>query len=290
MTIIRLTAFFKDDDGHGWSETHDKDGGSNIVSLEPYLTSFNSLMTDFRRPLLAGDAYYIGCRASYPVSPRVNAGDNIELDPPMRGPQTYATLPLAMTAPEVAVKMRLRNASFTAKSDVYLRGMWAEVIFAGVLNFGAVLGAEWKRRADIYAANLVLGGYGWRSTNNLATSRGILTGFVRNADGTVTVNTDPTNGINLPAAGTRLSVKFARINGSSSIMNRAFACVVDVGASSVTTTEIVNPDPWKFGGTYIATVPGFTPYAAVSYYKLARRKTGRPFGVAPGRLPARVLH
>lgn len=290
MPIVRLTGFFKDDDGHGWSETHDKDGGSTITTLAPFLNDFNALMQGQRRALLAGDAFYIGCRASFPISPKLNAGDNIELDPPLKGPQTFSGNQLGMTAPEAAVKMRLRNAGFTAKSDVYLRGMWSQTISNGVLDFGSTVGAEWKNRADQYASALVLGGYGWQGINNALTSRGNVTGYAVNPDGTVTINLTPTNAVALPAAGTRLPVKFARINNSKSVMNRSFACIVDAGGASVTTTEQVNPTPWIVGGTYIATVTGFIAYSAVSYYKLAHRKTGRPFGVAPGRLPAKVLH
>lgn len=290
MPIVRLTAFFKDDDGHGWSETHDKDGGSTIVSLTPYLTDFDALMQASRRPLLAGDAYYIGCRASYPVGPRQNAGDNLLRDPPLRGPQTYGGAEVSMTAPEAAIKMRFRNGGSTAKSDVYLRGMWEQTIRFGVLDFGSPIGSQWKSRADQYAAALIAGAYGWQGINPALTSRGNVTGFARNLDGTVTVNVTPTNAVALPAAGSRLPVKFARINSSKSIMNRSFACVVEPGGAAVTTTELVNPDAWKVGGTFIATVTGLIPYAAISYYKLAKRKTGRPFGVEPGRLPAKVLH
>lgn len=290
MPIVRLTGFFRDNDGHGWSETHDKDGGSSIVSLGPFLTEFNNLMINVRRPLLAGDANYLGCRASYKVNPQLNAGDNIAIEPPLSGPQTYGGTALEMTAPEAAVKMRLRNAGFTAKSDVYLRGFWSEVAFGGVANFATPIGAQWKTRADIYAAALVSGVYGWAGTNNALTSRGNVMGFVVNANGTVTVSVTPTNNVALPPAGTHVPVKFARINGSKSIMNRSFACVVEVGGGSVTTTELVNPSEWVVGGSYIATVTGFIPYAAVSYYKLSSRKTGRPFGVGPGRAPVKILH
>lgn len=290
MPIVRLTAFFKDDDGHGWSETHDKDGGSTIVSLTPYLTDFDALMQANRRPLLAGDAYYIGCRASYPVGPRLNAGDNLERDPPLRGPQTYGGQEVSMTAPEAAIKMRLRNGGSTAKSDVYLRGMWEQTVRFGVLDFGSPIGAQWKMRADQYAAALIAGAYGWQGTNPALTSRGNVTGYAKNVDGTVTINVTPTNAVALPAAGSRVPVKFARINGSQSIMNRSFASIVEPGGAAVTTTEQVSPTPWIVGGTYIATVTGFIPYAAMSYFKLAHRKTGRPFGVAPGRLPVKVLH
>lgn len=289
MPSIRLTAFFKDDDGHGWSETHDKDGGASITSLTTFLNNFNALMETFRRPLLGGDAFYLGCRASYKTASGAIAGDNIEKDPPMRGPQTFSGIVVNMTAPEAAVKMRFRNDASTARSDAYIRGMWGQVITAGVLDFGSVAGAEWKRRADEYGAALIAGGYGWVGTNPATTSRGDVTTYTVNANGTVTLTINPTNGVALPAAGTRMAFKFARLNDSDSILNRLIVCVVGAGQTTVTTVQPIGAGPFVSAGTYIATLKGLIPYAAVSYYRLSRRKTGRPFGVQPGRLPVQAL-
>lgn len=290
MPPVRLTAFFKDDDGHGWSETHDKDGGASVTSLTTFLTNFNGLMQQARRPLLGGDAFYLGCRASYRTADGTIAGDNILLDPPLRGPQTFGGVQVNMDEASVAVKMRFRNDASTARSDAYIRGMWREVIYAGVLNFVGTEGAEWKRRADIYAASLIAGGYGWVGTNPALTSRGNVTNYVQDVAGTVTLTIAQTNGVALPAAGTKLAIKFARINDSKSVLNRTLVVTVNVGGATVTTREQVAVSDFVTPGTYVATVTGFIPYAALSYYRLTSRKTGRPFGVAPGRLPAKVLH
>lgn len=290
MPTVRLTAFFKDDDGHGWSETHDKSGGEAVTSLTSFLTNFNNLMITNRRPLLGGDAFYIGCRASYKTAGGAIAGDNVLLDPALRGPQTFAGNDVNMDAPEVAIKMRFRNDASTARTDVYIRGMWRQCIIAGVLNFTDPIGAEWKTRSDAYASALVAGGYGWVGTNPTATSRGKVTGYQENPDGTVTLNVTPTNGIVLPAAGTKLAVKFARINKSKSILNRLLICTVEAGGAALTTVNRVATSEFETEGTYIATVTGFIPYAALSYRKLAQRKTGRPFGVGRGRLSAQTLH
>ena len=290
MPTVRLTGFFKDDDGHGWSETHDKDGGSSVTSLTTYLAAFDSLMKTFRRPLLGGDAFYIGCRASYKTGSGAVAGDNILLDPPMRGPQTFSGQDVNMDAAEVAVKMRLRNDASTARTDVYIRGMWRQVILAGTLNFTTPAGEEWKNRANAYAAALISGSYGWVGTDPTKTSRGKVTGYTSNPDGTVTLNVTPTNAIALPVAGTKLPVKFARINGSKSILNRLLVCTVEAGGAALTTSEKISPSAFETDGTFIAIVTGFIPYAAQSYFKLAQRKTGRPFGVGRGRLSAATLH
>lgn len=290
MPTVRLTAFFKDDDGHGWQESHDKDGGSSVTSLTSFLTNFNNLMVTRRRPLLGGDAFYLGCRASYRTADGTIAGDNIELDPPMRGVQTVGGEIVNMTAPEAAVKMRFRNDASTARSDAYIRGEWKQVIDAGVLDLLSPLGAEWKQRADQYAAALIQGNYGWVGVNPAATPRGKVTGYTSNVDGTVTLNLTSTNGVAIPAAGTKVSIKLARINASKSILNRLLVANVDAGAAAVTTIERIAVSPFMTDGTFIIYNKGFIPYAALSYYRLSRRKTGRPFGVGPGRLAASTLH
>lgn len=290
MPAVRLTAFFKDDDGNGWSETHDKDGGSSITSLTTFLTAFDSLMRTFRRPLLAGDAFYLGCRASYRTTSGAIAGDNIELDPPLRGPQTFSGNTIVMTKASTAVKARIRNDSSTARSDVYLRGIWSSIISAGVLDFSSVTGAEWKARADSFMAALISNGYGWQGTDPATTSRGDVTGYQVGVDGRVTFNVTPTNGVVLPAVGTKINVKFARLNDSESILNRAVVCKVAAGGAAFTSVKVIAAGEFESAGTYIATRTGFTPYAALSYYKLSGRKTGRPFGVGRGRLPAITLH
>ena len=290
MPVVTLAAFFKDDDGHGWQEQHDKDGGGGVIALTAFLNNFHALMQNQRRLLLGGDAFYLGCRASYPTATGAIASDNIELDPPMRGVQTFMQTVVNMGPPSVAIKMRFRNQASTAKSDAYIRGQWRQTVDAGVLDFVSPIGAEWKTRADTYGAALIAAGYGWEGVNPALTSRGKVTGYAANADGTITLNVTPTNGVPMPVANTRVTMKFARINGSKSVLNRALTCVVEPGAAAVTTTIPISASAFETDGTYIATVTGFIPYAAQTYYKLSGRKTGRPFGVAPGRLPVKTLH
>jgi len=247
-------------------------------------------MLSSRVPLLCADSYYIGCRVSFKTAANATAGDNIERDPPQRGPQTVAGVAITMTAPEAAIKMRLRNAASTAHSDVYLWGFPKQCIDAGVLDFGAGIGAGWKAKADQYGNSLVQGGYGWIGISPTLTSRGTVTGYLRQPDGTVLFSLTPTNGVALPPVGTKLNIKFARINRSKSILNRQLVCVIAVGGVSAQCEEVIACDDFSNAGTFIAGVEAFNPYAAVSYYRLAKRKTGRPFGVQPGRLRATTLH
>jgi hypothetical protein len=288
MALVRLTAFMKDDDGHGWQESHDKDSGGTPPDVTTLLTNFDNLMNARRVPLLCADSFYIGCRVTFKTAQNATAGDNLERDPPQRGPQTFGGVAITMTAPEAAIKMRLRNAGSTAKSDVYLRGFPKQCIDAGVLDFGSAIGSAWKGKADQYANDLMQGGYGWVGINSALTSRGKVTGYSRQTNGTTIFNVTPTNGVALPAVGTKLNVKFAKLNRSKSVFNRVLVSHVLAGGASVQSDENIAADDFVNEGTYIAEQVTFIPYAAVSYYRLSKRKTGRPFGVGPGRLPARA--
>jgi len=57
VPVINLTAFFRDDDGHGWSEGYQIFDGTTSPPLTPFLNNFDTLMKKFRLQLLAGDGY-----------------------------------------------------------------------------------------------------------------------------------------------------------------------------------------------------------------------------------------
>jgi hypothetical protein len=291
MPNVRCTAFFKDDDGHGWSETHDRDGGAGVPNIATILTSFDAVMSGPRRDLLGGDGFYVGCRASYRPDAGGNAGDNLLREPPTRGVQTFLGTIVNMPRASDAVKVRIRNAAATAHTDIYLRGIWRQVIIAGVLDFTTTPeGVEWKRRCDIYVNALIQAGYGWVGIDPGNTVRGRVTGYTRNPLGTVTLNLTRERGGAIPVAGTKVVCEFARINHSKSVMNSTYTCVVDTGAAAVTTTEVIALDDFASEGTFILKATGLVPYSALSYYKLSGRKTGRPFGLERGRSRVRVLH
>lgn len=260
----------------------------NIATI---LANFDAVMSGPRRDLLGGDAFYIGCRASYRPAAGGIAGDNLLREPPMRGVQTFLGTTVNMPKASDAVKVRIRNGAATARTDIYVRGIWRQVIVAGVLDFTTTPeGGEWKRRCDIYVSQLIQLGYGWVGIDPTNTVRGRVTGYARNPTGTVTLNLTRTIGGAIPIAGTRVVCEFARINGSRSVMNSTYTCVVDTGSAAVTTTEVIALDTFETEGTFIMKATGLIPYSALSYYKLSGRKTGRPFGLERGRSRVRVLH
>jgi len=290
-TPVRLTGFFRDDDGHGWSEQHDVDGGATDPNLTPILDTFNTFMENFRRPLLAGDGYYLGCRASYRASSGKIAASPKYEDLPQVGTEVLGPVIIQMNTAEDAIKIRWQDATSTANSDIYLRGVWDEIFAAGQLNFGGAVGSAFKTLLTAYENGLKSRGYGWLGINPTLTSRGDVNNYTQNVDGTVNFTVVPTGlaPVALPAAGTRITVKFSRINNSSSILNRSFVCVV-VNATTLRTLKRVSVSDFETPGTYIAGVKSLILYDHVSYRKVSSRKTGRPINVGRGRLSAVTLH
>jgi hypothetical protein len=290
MPVIRLTSFFRDDDGHGWSETHDKDAGGDTVNLTPYVLSYDALMKTFRVPLLAGDGFYIGCRASYRTpGGKIAAAPKIE-DQPIPGTQKIGNELIQMNDAALAVKVRMSNAASTASSDIYLRGVWDGVVQAGILHLGGdAVGTAFKQLLDAYQNALIQNAYGWAGISAAATPRGNVTNYVQTTGKTVKFTVAVTNGAPMPPEKSKVLVNFARINNSNSILNRGLVCTVTSPTELVTIKQIGVTD-FTNDGTFIIPTKSIIPYDHVAYRSVSRRKTGRPFGVGRGRLPVRILH
>lgn len=289
MPNVRCTAYFRDDDGHGWSESHDRDGGPEPVNLTSINAAFDNLMKTLRVPLLAGDGYYIGCRTSYKLSGGKIATAPLLLDLPMRGTSKIGNEDIYMSDASLAIKLRLQNNSSTANSDIYLRGIWDQVILAGQMNFGSTIGDIFKQGLDGYRAALCGGIYGWIGINSVTTPRGIVTGYAQNEGGSVTFGIIVTNGVTMPPNLSRISVNFSRINNSKSILNRTIVCEV-ISPTTLKTVEPIGVTEYISGGNFVIPQKTLIPYDHLAYHKVARRKTGRPFGVGPGRRSVQTLH
>lgn len=293
MPVVHCIAFFKDDDGNGWSERHAIDGGASAPALGTFLANFDALMTSKRVPLLGQDTFYVGARVAYRTADRKIASAVVIKNPPTSGPKTFMGTTVSTMAPEETVKMRLQNAAQTNAADTYIRGGWHEASRDGVLDFGSALGAQFKIRLDSYANALIQGAYGWEGIDTTKTSRGDVTDYVTGADGRITFTVQATNGVALPtptppATIVTMDIRFSRINNSKSVLNRTLVCDI-LTPTSMRTRNVVAASDFTGAGTYVAKVTGLIPYAVLDYYKLARRATGRPFGLTPGRARARAL-
>lgn len=290
MPTYRHTAFFRDDDGHGWTETHDWDTPSiGGVDLAARAETFNQLMRTRRVPLLAADAYYLGCRVSkfQPGTFAKSQSFPIFLDLPDGGTKNVSTAKTEMDAALLAVKVTFADAVGENRADVYLRGVWEQVITAGQLDFGGVAGGAFKTLLASYQSELIQGGYGWIGRAPTST-RGRVVGYTVQPSGRVSFTLDNLTGDPLPLAGQQRTFFFARLNNSNSVLNRPIVCSM-TGVLEAETVAPIAAGPYVSAGTFYLRNPQFFAYAQVAYRKLSARKTGRPIGVGRGRAPARPV-
>ena len=290
MGLYRHTAFFRDDDGHGWTETHDWDSASSSeLDLGARAENFNALMMARRVPLLAGDAFYLGCRVSRyaPGSESKIQSFPLFLDLPQHGTKNVSTAKTEMDAALLAVKVTFADATGTSRADTYLRGVWEQVITAGQLDFTGVAGSAFKTLLKDYQDSLINGGYGWIGKASNSTF-GTVGPYTVTANGNISFNIVPKGGLPLPPEGTNFTLYLARLNNSNSVLNRPIRVRMDAGFNAVSIQQIA-AGPFQSAGTFYLRVPAFFRYAQVAYRKLASRKTGRPTGVGRGRLSARPV-
>lgn len=291
MSLYRHTAFFRDDDGHGWSETHDWDSASSTpIDLAARAEVFNQLMRTRRVPLLAADAYYLGCRVSLyqPNSGLKTQSFPIFLDLPDQGTKNVSTAKTEMDAALLAVKVTFADGAGTSRADVYLRGVWEQVITAGQLDFSGVAGSRFAILLKDYQDALVQNGYGW--IGKLPTSpSGIVENYSAAVGGLVTFSLQAIKNGPVGETGQRKTFYFARINRSSSPLNRAIVCEIVTGFT-VRSVAPIAAGPFVSPGTFYLRTPAFFRYGQVAYRKLSARKTGRPTGVGRGRLSARPVY
>lgn len=279
-TTVKCTAMFGSDEGWGWSESHCIEADDVPGPLLPYLQAFDQLIQDKRRPLLGKDRYITGLRVSFRTTTGGIASSNKRF-----APLLYSGNQRDGSAPHLAAKVRMGEAENQQFSDIYLRGFWDAVERDEELNFNGEPGAAWKALLDQYTAALVAGSYGWEGMVESLTRRGNVVGYTPEVDGFVTFNLQSTSGPVLPAIGTLLPFRAARINSSKSSLNRS--CIVRVtGVNTVETVQRTAALPFLSAGTYVIPATGFVQYTGSQYTVLARRAAGRPFFHSPGRARA----
>jgi len=279
---IACTAFFGSDEGYGWSETHHISASTPVTDLLPFLTNFDALMNNQRRPLLARDCHLDGIRVAYRTGTGAIASSARRYQP-----SVYPTNTRKGSAPTIAAKLRMGELSNQQFSDVYLRGFWDEIEENEELQFTNAAGAAWKLLLDSYVNALVANQYGWLGILEVSTTRGRVTGYNVDINGIVTFTVDVTSGPGLGAVGELISVRVARLNGSNSTLNTTH--IVEVtSATTFRTVQQTAALPFLSAGSYVAAEKDFLRYTGQQYTVLAKRSMGAPFGHTPGRRPARA--
>lgn len=269
-TIIKCTAFFGSDAGHGWSESHFVPGGNPPVVLLDYIQSFKTLMDNFRRPLLGKDCYIKGLRVSYKTDTGAIASSAYRYTP-----YSYPGNQREGSAPSVSAKVRMGDSTNTQFSDIHLRGFWDAVEKDEALDFTTAAGTAWKQLLDQFTDNLVGQNYGFMGQEEANTIRGKITGYTTDANGFVQFSIEKTSGPALPAAGTLRQFRAAKLNGSKSILNRTMIVEVD---SPITCKTVVPTAAGEFvsDGTFVMRETNYVGYTGVQYTILGKRSMGRP--------------
>lgn len=279
---IKCTAFFGSDQGWGWSETHHVLGDDPPGPLGPFMTAFKGLIDDKRRPLLGRDRYVAGLRVSFQTSTGGIASSAFRYAPLLfPGNQREGC------APHLAAQMRMAESENQQFSNCYLRGFWDALEVDEELDFTTAAGVAWKALQDQYIAALVAGGYGWLGTDEPNTRRGKVTNYTVDVGGFVTFTVTIDSGPALPAVGTLLPFRIARLNHSQSVLNRTHVVRV-ASPTTVTTVQRTAALDFESAGTFVSTATTFLAYIGAQYTVLARRAVGRSFFHSPGRLKARA--
>lgn len=281
-TPLHCLAWFSSDDGFGWTEAHWILGPDGTFDLLPFTLAFDDLMTNFRRPLLGNDRVLEGVRVSYSTVAGARVSSPLWYAPP-KGPANNKD----GTPPELAAKLRMRESTNQHFGDTYLRGFWDSVEKNERLDFTTPDGVAWKNLLDGYINVLAGRQYGFMRTNPQQTRRGQIINYTINPDGFCVFSLMAGSGPALPAVGTVLPFRAARINNSKSPLNETHTVKV-TGVSEVTTVLPTAAGPFVSAGTFTINSTTFSQYTGSQYIKLARRKPGRPFGRSPGRLKAKA--
>jgi hypothetical protein len=283
-TNVKCLAIFGSDEGRGWSEAHSLQFPGPPADLLPTLLAFKQLVDDKRRPLLGSDCRVEGLRVSFDTP-----DGNIASSAFKYSPFAYPANKRDSASPSVSAKARMGEVTNQLFSDIHLRGFWDDVERNEQLDFTTAAGQAWKLLFDQYAAALVQGGYGWEGIEELTTRRGNVVNYTLNPDKTISFNLELLHGpaITEPA-GTLMRIRFAKINGSNSALNRDFAVKV-VDETNVKTVRQVAALPFIEQGTFVIEAKSFNVYTGVQYVILGKRSMGRPIGRSPARRKALPL-
>lgn len=269
MAIAFCEAMFQSDAGRGWREGHHI-VVSEPLNLSPVFVAFKDLIDTFRLPLLGKDRFLKGLKISVPTP----TGDVASV--PFRyAPVKYPGNQRDGCAPSVAAKVHMADITNTRFSPIYIRGFWDVVEENEELNFNSAGGAAWKLLLDQYVAQLVVKGYGWKGLDATNTIRGRVTNYTIDANNFVTFTVSYPAGPVAFNPGEINTVRFARINHSTSVLNRTLQVLV-VDASTLKTVNPIAAGAFDSEGTFVAEGKQFIQYLGAQYTILARRAEGRP--------------
>lgn len=274
---LKCVIAFGSAEGYGWTETHYWLSPSDSPNLLTRIENLQNVVCPARAALLGQGCDIRGIRVSYPVPGAIaSRSARVFID----GPDDHGS-----SSQSASIAVNFVDGTNTRKKIVHLRGFWDAVEGNQIYTPDAPDAAGWNDRFIAWKDTLVGGGYGWLSKDPALTPSGQVTNYVQNIDNTITFTLLPVGATPL-VVGSVYSMKFSKLNGSKSVLNR----VLKVKATAVNTVITTNPiaaGPFTGIGTYSARATTFVAYSGTGSIDLGERRMGAPLNHYPGRSKAR---
>jgi hypothetical protein len=278
-TTVKCLLLFRDSTGNGWTEVHYWQTQSADPQLFVRLGNLTDVIAPLRAQLLSGDCAIIGTRVSYR---RPNAVASLSKKIFLAGVPGQAGV-----SSDLSLACQFVDNSYTLRKITHLRGFWDSVEYNGEYHPEAPEAVGWPERLDAWKNALKAGSYGWLAKESLTSRAGVVAAYTAEDDNRITFSLALPGLTGVPI-GSTVQMRFSRLNGGSSVLNRSFLVLVNT-VNNVTTINPVAAGPNTGPGRYNYRSTAFVPYQDLQNIGLGRRAQGKPLGRAPGRSKARPL-
>jgi len=278
MAVIKIVTAFRSNEGRGFTEVHYRDTGSETPNLETQLNSWITNVLTKRQVLLGSDVVIHGVRISYPRAGVIASQSRKVFLTGQSGTQGASQ--------SASLAIPFFDTTRTRHKTMHMRGFWDAVENNEAYHpeGGGDLG--WQTKLNEWKTSLTSVPYGWLSKDADLSTKGKVSGYEFNPGGTVTFTVLKDFGANL-VAGEQHQVRFSRINGSKSVLNRSLLCVVS-DATHLTTTLPIAAGDFQTAGRFNLRRPTFCAYAGCEVPSLGMRRMGSPLFRSPGRAKAKA--
>lgn len=257
----------------GWTENYYLNGASS--SLQPELTRAQTLAQ--KRVL---------CSGTQTIITHVKVSNDMVSRDVLVGDASYPGDPgQDSDAPDTALLMYRYGPDNAVRSQLFMRGIWDDVILAGgEFDFG---NPGWTTRFNAFVAELTRSpAFGFLGRIPASSKKSAIATITPTGDGRLDIVTTDNifNGI---PVGTKLKTFVSGCTGSLSVNGQQI--VTAAAATRVTTLRRIPIFPYTGGGSISYTVPEFKAITRVLIERVVERKVGRPLFQSAGRRPARRL-